>query len=166
MCCSRALISLPCGSFATYNTQYKVELRLTCLKWLLWRRHWRRDHTVEVGRLGSRIYPAIVINGEDVSLLGHHESKAPACTILERDAWGLGSQNSVDIVTVVQLVIVAFWNLDDLGRITILYDNQMVGAQVWPPLLQEIEVPDGRDHNVELILQQRNVVRYGGPPLS
>lgn len=114
----------------------------------------------------ERIYPTIVIDGEDVSLLGHHESEAPACTVLEGDARGLGSQDSVNVVTVVKLVIVALWDLDNLGRITVLDNNQMVGAQVWPPLLEEIEVPDGRDHNVELILQQRNVVRHFGPPLD
>jgi hypothetical protein len=36
-----------------------------------------------------------------------------------------------------------------------LDDDEMVRLKEWPPHLEEVQVPDGGDHNVKFILQQR-----------
>ncbi len=99
-------------------------------------------------------YPAIIIDGEDVLLLGHHETEASAGTILEWDAWSFGAEDPVDIIAVVQLIVITLRNLDDFGWVTILYNDEMIWTQIWPPLLQEIKVANGWDHNVQLVFQQ------------
>ncbi|CAA6667352.1 unnamed protein product [Spirodela intermedia] len=74
-------------------------------------------------------YKAVVVDGVDVLLLGHHVTKAATGRVLEGDAGGLGPQDAVDIITIV------------------------VGLEEWPPHLQEVQVPDRRNHDVQLILQ-------------
>ena len=64
------------------------------------------------------------------------------------------TQNHVDIVAVVEFIIKAFRDFDDLRRVTILDNDEMVRLKEWPPHLQEVEVPDCGDHNVKLIFQQ------------
>lgn len=108
-----------------------------------------------IGKWNPLAYPAVVVDGEDVLLLRHHESEAPAGAVLEGDARGFRSQDTVDVVAVVELVVVAFGHRDLLRGVAVLHDDQVVGAQVRPPLLQKTQVADSRDHDVQLILQQR-----------
>ncbi|GER45285.1 UvrABC system protein B [Striga asiatica] len=97
---------------------------------------------------------AIVIYGEDVLLLGDHVAEAPARGVFEGDARGLLAKDSVDIISVVELVIEAIRNLDGLVRVAVLDDDQMVGFEEGPPHLEEVEVADSRDHDVELVFQR------------
>ena len=99
-------------------------------------------------------YEAIVVDGEDVLLLGDHESEASASTILEGNAGGLGAQDPVDVIAIVELVVKASRDLDGLGWITILNDDKVIRLEERPPLLKEVEVTDGRDHDVELVLKR------------
>lgn len=59
-------------------------------------------------------YKAVVIDGVDVLLLGNHVPEAAASGVLKRDAGGLGTQDPVDVVAVVEFVVEAFGDLDDL----------------------------------------------------
>lgn len=102
----------------------------------------------------TNTYKAIIINGEDVLLLGHQEAKAPTSRVLEGDAASLWTQNPVDIVPIVQLVVVPIWDPDGFGGVTILDNDEVVWLQEWPPHFQEIEVPDCGDHYVKLIFQR------------
>ena len=96
----------------------------------------------------TNTYKAIVINGEDVLLLGHQEPKASTGRVLEGDTTSLGAQNPVHIVPIVELVVEPIWDVDHLGGITILNNDEVVWLQEWPPHLQEIQVPDRGDHYV------------------
>lgn len=73
------------------------------------KRRIRRHHFFSVST-----YEAVVVDGEDVLLLGHHVAEAAACGILEGDAVGFGAQNPVDVVAVVQLVVKSGGDLDHL----------------------------------------------------
>lgn len=101
-------------------------------------------------------YEAIVVDGVDVLLLGDHVAEAATSRVLEGDAIGLGAQDPVDVVAIVELVVKAFGDFDGLVGITILNDDEVVLLKEWPPHLEEVEVSDRGDHDVELILQQRN----------
>lgn len=103
----------------------------------------------------KKTYKAIVVNGEDVFLLGNQEAKAATGGILEGDAASLGTQNPVHVVAVVELVVVPVWDPDRLGGVTVLDDDEVVGLEEWPPHLQEIQVPDRGDHYVQLVFQRR-----------
>lgn len=100
-------------------------------------------------------YKAIIINGENILLFGDHVAKAPTSRILKGNARGLGTQNPVNIITIVQLIVKTIRNLDGLRRITILNNDQMIRLKKGPPHLQEIKIPDGGYHNIKLIFQQR-----------
>lgn len=63
------------------------------------------------GILGNK---AIVINREDIFLLGDHITEATASAVLEGDAGGLGSEDPVDIISVVEFVIEALGHGDCL----------------------------------------------------
>ena len=106
-------------------------------------------------------YEAIVVDGVDVLLLGDHEPKASACTILEGNAGSLGAQDPVDVIAIVKLVVKARRDLDSLGWVTILNDDQVIWLEERPPLLKEVEVTDGRNDDVELVLE-RNVCHLCG----
>jgi len=101
---------------------------------------------------------AIVINGEDILLLRHHVPKASTSRILKRDTRSLRSEDSVNVVPVVELVVVTFRDMDLLRWISVLDDDQMVRLKKRPPHLEEIEVSDSRNHDIELIFQQRSRV--------
>ncbi|KAM1039112.1 hypothetical protein ACFX13_034433 [Malus domestica] len=68
---------------------------------------------------------AIIVDGEDVLLLGDHVAEASVSRVLEQDAGRLGTQNPVDVVTVVELVIEAFRDLDFLRRVAVLDDDKV-----------------------------------------
>ncbi|KAM1799813.1 hypothetical protein ACFX12_033707 [Malus domestica] len=68
---------------------------------------------------------AIIVDGEDVLFLGDHVAEASASRVLERDARRLGTQNPVDVVAVVELVIKAFRDLDFLRRVAVLDDDEV-----------------------------------------
>ena len=104
-------------------------------------------------------YEAIIVDCEDILLLRHHVSEAAASRVLEGDARSFGTEDTVNVVPVVKLVIEPFRNSDGLGRISVLDDDEMVRLEKRSPHLEEIEVADGGDHDVELILQQRSVVQ-------
>lgn len=99
-------------------------------------------------------YKTIVVDGVDVLLLGDHVAEASASWVLEGNARGFRTQNSINVVAVVELVIEAFWDLDDLGRVTILDDDYVIWLEERPPHLQEVQVSDRGNHYVELIFQQ------------
>ena len=104
-------------------------------------------------------YETIVVDSEDVLLLGHHVAEAATSRVFEGNARSFGTEDTVDVVPVVELVIEPFGNSNGLGRISVLDDDQMVRLEKGPPHLEEVEVTDRRDHDVELILQQRSVVQ-------
>ncbi|URD73600.1 hypothetical protein MUK42_25074 [Musa troglodytarum] len=106
-------------------------------------------------------YEAVIVDGEDVLLLGDHEPEAAAGRVLEGDAGGLGAEDAVDVVAVVQLVVEAVGHPDDLAGIAVLDDNEVVRLEEGAPHLQEIQVPDRRDHDVKLVLEQGSA-RHGG----
>lgn len=101
----------------------------------------------------KKTYEAVVIDGEDVLLLGYHVSKAATSRVLEGNAGSLRTQYPVNVITIVELVIKAIWNLDRLRRITVLNDDQMVRLKERPPHLQEIKVPNRGYHYIQLIFQ-------------
>lgn len=103
----------------------------------------------------SRTYEAIVINGEDILLLRHHVTKATTSRVLKRYTRSFRSKDSVNVVPVVELVIETFRNIDLLRWISILDNDQMIRLKKRPPHLEEIEIPDSRNNDVELICQQR-----------
>ena len=100
-------------------------------------------------------YKAVIINSEDVLLLGDHVAEATASRVLKRNARGLGAQNLVNIIAIVELVVEAIWDLDGLRRITILNDDQMIRLKKRPPHFEEVEVPDSGDHDIKLVLEER-----------
>lgn len=58
-------------------------------------------------------YKAIIVNGEDILLLGDHITKATTSRIFEGYARSLRSQNSVDVITIVEFIIETFRYFDD-----------------------------------------------------
>lgn len=98
---------------------------------------------------------AIIVDGEDVLLLGEQEAEATACRVLEGNAMALGAQNAVDVVTVVEFVVEAFGDLDALRRVTVLHYYEVVRLKERSPLLQELQVPYCGDNYVHLLLQNR-----------
>ena len=104
-------------------------------------------------------YEAIVVDCEDILLLRDHVTEAATSRVLEGDARSFGTEDTVDVVPVVELVIEPFGNSNGLGRISVLDDDQMVRLEKGPPHLEEVEVTDRRDHDVELIFQQGRVVQ-------
>ena len=103
-------------------------------------------------------YEAVVVDGVDVFFFGDHVAEAAAGGVLEGNAGGLGAQDAVDVVAVVELVVKAFRDLDGLRGIAVLDDDEVVGLEERAPHLQEVEVADGGDHDVQLVLQQRSRV--------
>jgi len=112
-----------------------------------------RDETREKKEAGA--YEAVVVDGVDVLLLGDHVAEAAARRVLEGDAGGLGAEDAVDVVAVVELVVEALGHLDGLGGVAVLHDDEVVGLEEGPPHLEEVEVADRRDHDVQLVLEQR-----------
>ncbi|KVH99295.1 hypothetical protein Ccrd_022478 [Cynara cardunculus var. scolymus] len=112
------------------------------------RSRWRQERNRE------DTYKAIIVNGEDILLLGNHITEATTSRILKGDARRFRTENSVDIITIVEFIIETFGYFDDFRRIAILYDDQMVGLEEWPPHLEEIEVSDCGNDDVEFIFQQ------------
>lgn len=108
-------------------------------------------YNFSVERGSAVTYEAIVVDGVDVSLLGHQEAEAPACGVFEGDAPGLFAQHFLDVVTIVQFVIESFRYLDLPGRIAVLHDDQMVLFEEGPPQLQEVQVSYRRDDNVQFL---------------
>lgn len=102
----------------------------------------------------KRAYKAIIINGENIFLLRDHVAKASTSRVLEGNARSLRTQNAVDVVSVVELVVKAVRDLDGLWWVTILYDDQMIRLKKWPPHLQEIQVSNRRYHDIQLVFQQ------------
>ena len=103
----------------------------------------------------GKTHKAVIINGEDVLLLGHHVAEAATRGVLEGDARGPWTQKLVDVIAVVELIVKARRNLDGFGGVTILNNDQMVRLKEWPPHLKKVKVPYGGDHNVKLIFQWR-----------
>ena len=99
-------------------------------------------------------YEAVVVDGEDVLLLGDHVAEAATSGVLEGNAGGPGAEDAVDVVAVVELVVEAVGDFDGLGRIAVLYDDEVVRLEERPPHLEEVEVPDCGDHDVQLIFQK------------
>lgn len=100
-------------------------------------------------------HEAVIVDGEDVLLLGDHVAEAAAGGVLEGDAGGLGAEDAVDVVAVVELVVESIGDLDGLRRVAVLDDDEVVGLEEWPPHLQEVQVPDRRDDDVQFVLQER-----------
>jgi hypothetical protein len=69
-------------------------------------------------------------------------------TVLEGNARSLGSQDPVDVIAVVELIVITLRHLNNLCGIPILHNDEVVWAQIGPPLLKEVKVPDGGNHYV------------------
>jgi hypothetical protein len=52
----------------------------------------------------------------------------------------LRTQNPVHVIAVVELVVKPLWDLDGLGGVIVLDDDEVVGLEEWPPHLQKIQV--------------------------
>lgn len=116
-----------------------------------------QNHSFQTKTYQKRVtgtYKAVIIDGVHILLLRHHVTEAAASGVLEGDAGGFRTQDPVDVVAVVELVIEAFRDVDGLRWVTILNDDEMVALEERPPHLQEIEVADRGDHDVKLIFQQ------------
>ncbi|PKI32474.1 hypothetical protein CRG98_047136, partial [Punica granatum] len=74
---------------------------------------------------------------------------------------GLGAEDAVDVVAVVELVVETLGDIDGLGGVAVLDDDEVVGLEEGPPLLEKVKVPDRWDHDVQLVLQHRRR-RNGG----
>lgn len=101
----------------------------------------------------KRTDKAVVVDGVDVLLLGDHVAEAAAGGVLEGDAGGLGAEDAVDVVAVVEFVVEALGHVDGLGGVAVLHDDEVVGLEEGAPHLEEVEVADGGDDDVELILE-------------
>lgn len=125
--------------------------------------------------LGVLGHKAVVVDGVDVALLTDQEPEAAAGGIFKADAPGLLAQDPLDVIPeqpaqhercvvtpcaywdwfwhapVVQLVVEAFWDLDHLGWVPVLNDNEVVWLEKGPPLLQKVQVADSWDDNVQLV---------------
>ncbi|KVI09064.1 hypothetical protein Ccrd_012560 [Cynara cardunculus var. scolymus] len=112
------------------------------------------EDTMFTSRNGTT-YKAVIINGEDILLLGNHVTKATTSGILERDARSLRTQNLVNVVTIVEIVTETTGDLDGFGRIAILNDDQMIGLEEGPPHFKKIEVSDGGYDDIEVIFERR-----------
>lgn len=106
-------------------------------------------------KLKKKTYKAVIVNGKDVFLFGDGETKAATSRVFEWNTRSLRTQNSVNIITVIKLIIEALRDFDDFRRITILYDDEMIWLEEWSPLFQEIEVPYCWNHDVQFIFQNR-----------
>ena len=62
----------------------------------------------------ERTYKAVIVNCEDILLLRDHVAKTATSRVFEGNAGGFGTENPVNIVTVIQLIIKAFRDVDDL----------------------------------------------------
>lgn len=98
---------------------------------------------------------AVVVDGVDVLLLGDHVTEAATGRVLEGDAGGLWPQDAVDVITVVELIVEPLRDTDRPRGIAILHNDEVVGLEERPPHLQEVQVPDRRNDDVQLVLQQR-----------
>lgn len=103
-------------------------------------------------------HKAVVIDGVDVLLLGDEEAEAPARSRFEGDALGLLPQNAINIAPCVEFVRVALGHADGFVGVAVFNDDEVALPKKGPPLLQEVAVADGGDHNVDLVLQKSNVV--------
>ena len=103
----------------------------------------------------GKTHKAVIINGVDVLLLGHHVAKAAASRVLEGDARGPRTQKLVDVIAVVEFIVKTGRNLDGFGGVTILHNDQMVRLKEGPPHLKKVKVPYGGDDNVKFIFQGR-----------
>lgn len=99
-------------------------------------------------------YKTVVVNGEDILLLGHKKPEAPTSRILERNAASLSSKDLIHIITVIQLVIKPVRYSDRLCWVTILDNDKVVRLKERPPHLQEIKVPYRWDDDVEFVFQR------------
>lgn len=100
-------------------------------------------------------HEAVVVDRVDILFLGHGIAKAAAGRVLEGDAGGLVAEDSLNILAVVQLVVEALRHLYFAGVITILNHYQVVLFEERSPLLQEVQVPDRRYHNVQFVRERR-----------
>jgi hypothetical protein len=115
----------------------------------------RQQRSTETKEKEKETYEAVVVDGVDVLLLGDHVAEAAARRVLEGDAGRLGAEDAVDVVAVVELVVEALGHLDGLGGVAVLHDDEVVRLEEGPPHLKEVEVADRRDHDVQLVLEQR-----------
>jgi hypothetical protein len=99
-------------------------------------------------------YKAVVVDGVDVLLLGDEEAEAAAGGGLERNALGLLPQDSLNVAPRVQLVRVPLRHPDGLVGVAVFDDDQVALPKEGAPLLQEVAVADGGDHNVDLVLNR------------
>ncbi|CAL9131961.1 unnamed protein product, partial [Musa textilis] len=85
--------------------------------------------------------------------------EAVVVDVVEGDAGGLGAEDAVDVVAVVELVVEAVGDPDRLAGVAVLDDDEVVGLEEGAPHRQEVQVADRRDHDVELVLEQGSARR-------
>nr|GMC67379.1 hypothetical protein Ccrd_022478 [Ipomoea batatas] len=119
----------------------------------------------------KQTYKAVIINGEDILLLGDHVAEATASGILKGYARGPRSENLVNVVTVIELIVETRGDFNGPGRIAVLDDDEMVGLEKRPPHFEEIEhvvlfLPGSSPLFYELSEQYEDVLpRLQSPPV-
>ena len=110
---------------------------------------------------GGKTHKAVIIYGVDILLLGDHVTKAPASRILKGNARSFRTQNPIDIVAIVELVVKALRDVDDLGGVAVLNNDEMVRLEKGPPHLKKIKVSDSGYDDIELIFEQGSRRNFG-----
>ena len=100
---------------------------------------------VSIGILGDK---GIIINCEDIFLLGDHVTEGTTTNVLEGIAGGLGTEDPIDIIYVVELVVESLGNCDGLRWIPILHNDEVIGFKEWPPHFKKIQLSDHGYHYV------------------
>lgn len=95
-----------------------------------------------------KTYKAVIVNGENILLFGNQEGKAATSRVQIGNAAGSGSKNPINVIPVIKLIVKTVGDPDHFGWIPILDNDEMVRLKEWPPHLQEIQAPNGGDHNV------------------
>ena len=89
---------------------------------------------------------------EEVSC-SHHVPKTAAGGVPERNAPSFLSEDPLNIRAGIQCVIKARWDCHGALGVSILYDDEVIALKEWAPLLQEVQVSDGWNHDVQDIFQ-------------
>ncbi|KAL6343368.1 hypothetical protein AAG906_024733 [Vitis piasezkii] len=70
-------------------------------------------------------YKVVIINREDVLPLGNDKTEAATSGVLEGNTACLGSQDSIHVIPIIELVVEPLWHLNHLRWIFVLYCYQM-----------------------------------------
>lgn len=68
----------------------------------------------------------VITNGEDILLLGNEETEAASRGVIERNTAYLGSQDSIHVIPVIELVVEPLQHPNHIRQISVLYYYQIV----------------------------------------